>query len=569
MSYAAEQFLSRLEQADASTDEAERWELLSDSGMQVFSTPGISACWSRIRNWDVKGAPTSMPLLIQAWLAFLCGDAAALSAMRPSLEKVRPGSQHESSMLLALQALSVPLAEPDWKLRQAEAAVTVLAPDDKSPFMANAKLTLGQMLAGNNRYRQAAALFQEAADLFLFSDMQFPAAVSRTNAMLNLFRLGNLAEVMERGQQALAGSASFRQETRTWWNIVQLPIGMACCELGRPALAIRHLEAARVCIDEMHLFHMHGLLEIWLFRALRIRGDVHATACLLHESEKAFAPMHHAFFDRMLASFRLLQAEAEGRPLPDADSEAILLPGFAGGADGSWLREEMLAWLTLRGQGECMLPDAMATVLERLRFIGNRPQLQLFLVMTAELHLLRDELDLAEACLREAVEIWRETSGCAGFILYSGKTVHMVRIMDAGLHAILNRLLRERQPQKQHAQEQQSQDRYAQDRQPQSQQPQDSQSQGQHAQEQQLQDSQYQGLLSKAVPVVEEPLTPRECDILRLAAQGRNNKEIGETLYLGVSTVKWHINRIFAKLDVENRVQAIRKAQLRGEIPSD
>jgi LuxR family maltose regulon positive regulatory protein len=57
-----------------------------------------------------------------------------------------------------------------------------------------------------------------------------------------------------------------------------------------------------------------------------------------------------------------------------------------------------------------------------------------------------------------------------------------------------------------------------------------------------------------------EPLTEREIEVLRLVAAGLSNPEISEELYIAVSTVKSHINHIYGKLAVENRVQAINRA---------
>lgn len=58
-----------------------------------------------------------------------------------------------------------------------------------------------------------------------------------------------------------------------------------------------------------------------------------------------------------------------------------------------------------------------------------------------------------------------------------------------------------------------------------------------------------------------DPLTERELEVLRLVADGLSNYDIAVHLFLGVSTVKTHINRIFSKLQVKNRTQAVARAR--------
>jgi DNA-binding NarL/FixJ family response regulator len=52
-------------------------------------------------------------------------------------------------------------------------------------------------------------------------------------------------------------------------------------------------------------------------------------------------------------------------------------------------------------------------------------------------------------------------------------------------------------------------------------------------------------------------LTEREVDVLRLLARGLGNQAIGEKLFVSEATVKTHVAHILAKLQVENRVQAV------------
>ncbi len=52
----------------------------------------------------------------------------------------------------------------------------------------------------------------------------------------------------------------------------------------------------------------------------------------------------------------------------------------------------------------------------------------------------------------------------------------------------------------------------------------------------------------------------RELGILRLIQQGHSNQNIGELLFLSLSTVKWHNQNIFSKLDVQRRTEAVARA---------
>jgi two-component system, NarL family, response regulator LiaR len=56
---------------------------------------------------------------------------------------------------------------------------------------------------------------------------------------------------------------------------------------------------------------------------------------------------------------------------------------------------------------------------------------------------------------------------------------------------------------------------------------------------------------------VEEPLTDRELEILRLAARGMANKGIASALGVSVRTVEAHLSHVFRKLDVGSRSEAI------------
>jgi DNA-binding NarL/FixJ family response regulator len=51
-------------------------------------------------------------------------------------------------------------------------------------------------------------------------------------------------------------------------------------------------------------------------------------------------------------------------------------------------------------------------------------------------------------------------------------------------------------------------------------------------------------------------LTARECDVLRLLAQGKSDREIADALFIGTRTVQTHVANLLAKLEVGNRAEA-------------
>lgn len=62
-------------------------------------------------------------------------------------------------------------------------------------------------------------------------------------------------------------------------------------------------------------------------------------------------------------------------------------------------------------------------------------------------------------------------------------------------------------------------------------------------------------------------LTARECEILALLASGESIKEMARTLGISPNTVKTHVARVYEKLEVQKRVQAIEKARSLALIP--
>lgn len=70
-----------------------------------------------------------------------------------------------------------------------------------------------------------------------------------------------------------------------------------------------------------------------------------------------------------------------------------------------------------------------------------------------------------------------------------------------------------------------------------------------------------------AARVADLGITPRELEVLGLIAQGLSNREIGERIFVSENTVKTHSSRLFDKLGVRNRVQAVQTGKELGLVP--
>jgi DNA-binding NarL/FixJ family response regulator len=60
------------------------------------------------------------------------------------------------------------------------------------------------------------------------------------------------------------------------------------------------------------------------------------------------------------------------------------------------------------------------------------------------------------------------------------------------------------------------------------------------------------------------PLSPREREVLVLLASGATNREIADKLHLSPHTVKEHTGKLYRKLDVRNRAEAVQRAERLG-----
>ena len=67
--------------------------------------------------------------------------------------------------------------------------------------------------------------------------------------------------------------------------------------------------------------------------------------------------------------------------------------------------------------------------------------------------------------------------------------------------------------------------------------------------------------------ILEDTLSSRELDTLKLIAENLSNQEIANELYISITTVKTHVRNILLKLEAKNRNEAVMKAKEKGIMP--
>ena len=67
--------------------------------------------------------------------------------------------------------------------------------------------------------------------------------------------------------------------------------------------------------------------------------------------------------------------------------------------------------------------------------------------------------------------------------------------------------------------------------------------------------------------LIESGLSKRELEVLELMATGLSNQEIALKLFVSLNTIKTHSSKVFEKLDVKRRTQAVEKAKRLSLIP--
>lgn len=489
------------------------FEYIEKNVAKFFSSADLYSVYQVVRQIDVNATTRIIPKLIKAWLAFLCGDNVTLTSIMKTLNESELEDQHERSMYCSLKAISGWNSSLIEREEYALLSVEVLDKEDTTFYMANALLTYGQMLASQDRFRNAAEIFSKAYDLFDYNNMQFPAVVSRVNELLNRSKLGEFRSVIEICQNLLIMSGQFNVDKENDWNVLHLPLGICYYELNKPHLAIKHLMIAKDTIERLKLFHMHGLIEIFMFKAFYILHDVDNMNKVYNDAKLIYEPMQDRMGNIILSMFYLLMNNNEDDISAQYHIQQMEMVYETLKENTPSLVIQTLMYLKTQGLSYKITQKDVNSHIERLRYIGTIPDLQMLLILNANIHQYENKEKLAKSITQEALELYKEFGISSAFNYTSPQVFSYLKKLDIELWTNLNK-----------------------------------------------QDRIDNSLEDKSL------LSTREKEIMQLIAKGKTNKEVGELLFIGVGTVKWHINNIFSKLHVENRVQAIEKARTTGEI---
>ncbi len=492
---------------------SELYQYIEENMGCFFATPYLSEYYQLLKEIEVTEADKMLPKLILGFLAFLCGDNKKLYSILNCVDESKLLADREHSLYYSLKALMGFALGHKEEYHYAKLSIEVLSKEDDSIFMANAKLTYAQILSSMQQYRGAAEMFDEAYRRFSTLDIQFSAAVALVNKLLNLYKLGELQSVMEECSQALIRSASFKDEYQEYWHVIYLPFGMCCYELNKLSLATCYLEKAKNCIDQLKLFHMHGQVELYLFKAYFIMNDRAGMESITKQTAEDFKNMHYSTAEMMVSMFRILSSEAGNQQKVQPDIERFELEYIKDSTKSRFFLIEMLAYLKILGLSSVITTSDIADYLQKLRYIGFIPYIQLFLILLAELHDIEGQNKKAAECLKEAEMIYRDYGMCVSFYMLPLKSFRLLHKINHQLYDAIKQNNRK-------------------------------------------------GIAIKKSFI----LSVREREIIQLIAAGKSNEEIGKALFISIGTVKWHINHIFAKLEAENRIQAVQKAKMLGEL---
>jgi len=420
----------------------------------------------------------------------------------------------------ARATLAVTRYQPEVIIVQARRALEYLLPEDlRFRFTANWALSAGHYLRGD----------RVAASQFLTQALAInPTSRSMFSTILATIQL---AQLQEQENQLYRAVETYRRvmqmvSDQPQPNIANAHLGLAHIyyEWNDLDAAERHgqqsLQLARLFDRVIDRFIVS---EVFLARLKLARGDVAGAAAMLAEAEQS--ARHNNFVSRLpdVAAAQVLTLLRQG----DLAAAARLAQTYD-------LPISQVQVLLARGDASAALAT-LEPLCRQAEEKGWQDERLKTMVLQAVAHRTHGEKDVAVQLLGEALALAEP----GGFIrLFVDQGLPMARLLseaaDRGIMpGYASKLLAVFEAEEQPVPA------------------------GRQAGPEKSQDK------SPAQPLI-EPLSQRELEILKLVALGLSNREIGERLFLALDTVKGHNRRIYDKLQVQRRTEAIARARELG-----
>ncbi|MDW7671676.1 MAG: LuxR C-terminal-related transcriptional regulator [Bacillota bacterium] len=442
-------FMEKLERMIHKAPDPVFFQWMAESVRSFFSTPEIPKYYQLLKTVDMSRCQPVMPRLMTAWMALLSGDHTGLFRLVEGIKEEELTIPSEQSFYFALQALIGYMLNPVEGLKDARRSVELMKGQPQDLFSANAQLTLGQLLTSNQHYREAAEAFDQAEKLFQHLDMPFPAVVALMNQMMNRYQLGEIEWVMDRCRETLLQSGRFRDEIPSYWKLLHLPLGMCYYQINRVHAALRYLSTARECIEEMQLFHLYGLAEVYLFKIHSLLGDRQSMEAIYQEEQKHYRRMHYEKQKgfHLLCAVMLTDESDDSRILPEIEEAEFLLQQQK--TKCSPLLLEALTLLALRqkeNNRRAMIdPELLEDHLRYIKYIGRVPQTQQVLVHLALLYEKRGLPHKSRQTMKEAVMIFQE-HGCVAPFAHLMASDPQTTLVDSHVLRKMNLVIPEKGP---------------------------------------------------------------------------------------------------------------------------
>lgn len=491
------------------------YELATDLMIQVARQVLMFGEGNTLRQW-VESLPSEMQtsrrrlILFYAWALIRTGD---LKQAYTLLEQVAP--QLDTPLLWGeYSALRARLAafkgDTELNIAYSNKALTKL-PADQHMLRSEVAINLGFLHLQQNDIHAAEAAFAEAAqntthDRGLWSTM---FATYQWGKIVE--RQGHLSRAFEIYQQGLkiAETKNHRRELSPAVGFMHIGLGNLLYEWNRLDEAERHLRQALAyaerCGDhKMLIYSQSGLSQVW-----SILGQYETAVTLIQHPQQTAPTLQQAKLALQQGNWQISQQWAKAYKITSTDN-----PDKMRNWPSAYL--QLIKYHLAKREFDPALQ--IINKLEQVTETGHHNS------FTTQIYLVKALAYAKQGHMNTALSNFHQA-------LALGKTAGFIRTFLDIQDPILNRLLH-------HAANNDIHHNYA------------------------CQLLQYLDPQFNITPdIYIQPLTPRELEVLHCIAHGLSNRDIAQQLVVSINTVKAHTRRLYDKLDVNNRLQAVARAR--------